>query len=175
MRYDPEENTAGRRQFDIVLPPDVRAEILEPKRPAILRRPIYQPPTADRTGLLKWVGAFAVVVILLIGTITNNIQRKPPATSQPDPVLQHSREILQQSTPAPVQQPISQPPLQQPISQPPRLVWEWVRSEAYGPVWVQCYAGCTPARGGLIVRDPAPHAQLVRSPVPRAELIRLPQ
>jgi hypothetical protein len=36
-------------------------------------------------------------------------------------------------------------------------------------------AGCTPARGGLIIRDPAPHAQLVQAPVPHAELIRLPQ
>jgi len=164
MRYDPKENTAGKRQFDIVLPPDVRAEILEPKWPAILRRPIR-----ERSSVLKFAGTFALAAIVLAAAIGHYSQSlKVPVTSQPDPVLEHSREILEHPAPVPPPQPVSQPPveqnrpIQQPTSQPPRLVWEWVRSEAYGPVWVQCYETCTPARGGLILRDPAPHAQLVQ-------------
>jgi hypothetical protein len=171
MRYDHQEN-AARRSYDTILPPDARSELVRPRRPAILRRPVYQPLSLP--GILKWVSGLAVVVILLIGTITNNIQRKAPITSQPDPVLQHSREILEQPTPVQPSQPVNRPPVQ-PASQP-RLLWEWVRSEAYGPVWVQCDgATCVPARGGLILRDPAPHAQIVRTPAPRAELVRLPQ
>jgi hypothetical protein len=127
----------------------------------------------EHPGALKWIGGFALCAIILAGVIGHySGSHNAPATSQPDPVLQHSREILEQSTPVQPSVPVNLPPVQP--SSPP-LVWEWVRSEAYGPVWVQCYAGCTPARGGLIIRDPAPHAQLVQSPVPRAELVRLPQ
>jgi hypothetical protein len=144
--------------FDCELPENARSELMRPKRPVILGRPVYQP--LGRSGILKWVGGFALCAIILAGAIGHYSQGlKTPITPQPDPVLQHSREILEQPaqsipTPVPSAQPV------QPVSQPPQLEWEWVRSEAYGPVWVQCYAGCTPARGGLIVRDPAPHAQL---------------
>jgi hypothetical protein len=175
MRQTNQDTPAGRiqpSQYDTILPPDARQEMLKPKRPAILHRPVYRNPVNDRSDLLKWAGSIAVVVILFFGTFANNIQRKAPATSQPDPVLEHSRQILNQ--PVHPTQPINQPPVEPP-SQPPRLVWEWVRSEAYGPIWVQCdSATCVPARGGMIVHDPAPHAQLVRTPVPRAQLISLP-
>jgi hypothetical protein len=178
MRHQTQENTARRIGFDIELPPEARSELLQPKRPVILGRssPRRGDHQREHSGVLKWAATFMLCAVLLAGVIGHYSQGpKAPGTPQPDPVLQHSREILQQSTSAPMQRPVSQPPLQQPTSQPPRLVWEWVRSEAYGPVWVQCYAGCTPARGGLIIRDPAPHAQLVQTPVPRAELVRLPQ
>jgi hypothetical protein len=100
MRCNPEENTAGRIQFDCELPKEARTGLTRPKRPAILRRPVYQPP--GRSSILKWVGGFALSVILLAGAIGHYSQSlKPPATPQPDPVLQHSREILQQPTPAP--------------------------------------------------------------------------
>jgi hypothetical protein len=136
MRY--EENAAPKRPFDTVLPPDARAEILQSKRPAILERPLYQPP--NRSGIFKWAGGFALCTIILAGTIANYLgsPKAPGTPQQPDPVLEHSREILEHPVqPTQPSQPVNRPEAQ-PLPQPPRLVWEWVRSETYGPVWVQC-------------------------------------
>jgi hypothetical protein len=83
MRQNNQDALAGRiqpSQFDTILPPDARAEMLKPQRPAILRRP----PGLSHSLILKWIGAFALTVIILAGTIGNYSQsRKVLATPQP--------------------------------------------------------------------------------------------
>ena len=157
----PPQTSRYQPGYDCPLPADALSELLG-NPPRRTQRATERPPTAWRRflHLLAWL-AVPVVLVAFLGAILTGLHDKP--ATQPSTPVQ-----------APSAQPISQPPLQQQASQPPRLVWEWVRSEAYGPVWVQCYETCTPARGGLIVRDPAPHAQLVRDPVPRAELVSMP-
>jgi hypothetical protein len=147
-------------QFDCELPPGVRAELLAPKRARMLGRPTRDLMPSWLKNLLTFTGIICVPLALILVAFGALPHSPPTPIAPPSPI-------------SPTQ-PISQPPLQQPPSQPQQLVWEWVRSETYGPVWVQCYETCTPARGGLIVRDPAPHAQLVRDPVTRAELVSMP-
>ena len=88
MRQPQQEDSSRRIAFDCELPDNVRTELIRPKRPAILRR-----PAPAKGGILKWAGAFAFCAIILAGTIANNSQQKS-TTLQPDPVLQHSLEIL---------------------------------------------------------------------------------
>jgi hypothetical protein len=151
------EDTARRIQFDCELPENARSELLRPKHPVILGWPVYQPP--ECSGTLKWVTGFALCVILLVGMLANYSQsRKVPATPQPDPVLQHSREIFEQSV-RPTQ-PIGPPP---PAASAPRarlvLYKRWIGNG----MWQVCDSLCTPIRGRFIA-DPAPKAQLVRLP-----------
>lgn len=157
----PQPGSVHRSGFESVLPPEAIAELLTPKRPRILGRPVKGPH--GHRGLVLAVLMLLLVAGVVVALWSWQRQSETPAAAPPAPV-------------APTAQPAS---LQSQDTTrlarvPVQLVWEWVRSEAYGPVWVQCYATCTPARGGLMVRDPAPHAQLVRDPVPRAELVSMP-
>jgi hypothetical protein len=143
--------------FDCELPENARSELMRPKRPVILGRPVYQPP--GRSGILKWVGRFALCAIILAGAIGHYSQGlKTPITPQPDPVLQHSREILEQSVQP--TQPIGPPP---PAARAPRarlvLYKRWVGNG----MWQVCDSLCTPIRGRFIA-DPVPKAQLIRLP-----------
>jgi hypothetical protein len=83
-----------RSQFDTVLPPDAYAELQRPKRPALLRRPVYRNLVTDRSGLWKWIGAFVLTVILLAGVIghyTQQQQQQSPAVAlvhpRPTPIV----------------------------------------------------------------------------------------
>jgi hypothetical protein len=163
MRQQPTDNpprTGSTRfsttDFECELPPEVRTELVAPKRPRILGRPVKGPH--GHRGLVLTV----LMLLLIAGVVVAlwNWQRRPVPPASVAPTAQPA-SLQSQDTMRLAQQPV-------------QLVWEWVRSEAYGPVWVQCYETCTPARGRLIVRDPAPHAQLVRDPVPRAELVSMP-
>jgi hypothetical protein len=156
MRESTQDYSARRIQFDCELPENARSELLRPKHPAILGWPVYQPACA---GIFKWVGGFAICAILLAGVIGHYSQSlKPPATPQPDPVLQHSRQILEQSVQP--TQPIGPPP---PAVSAPRarlvLYKEWLGNG----MWQVTNSLCTPIRGRFIA-DPAPKAQLVRLP-----------
>jgi hypothetical protein len=88
-RFDP-ENLSPR--YECELPADVREELKSPRRPRILR----QSARPERGGFLKWVGAFGLATLVLVGVIANYHQGRnnAPATPAPDLVLQHSREIL---------------------------------------------------------------------------------
>jgi hypothetical protein len=91
MRESTQDYSARRIQFDCELPENARSELLRPKHPAILGWHVYQPACA---GIFKGVGGFALCAILLSGVIGHYSQGlKAPATPQPDPVLQHSRQI----------------------------------------------------------------------------------
>jgi hypothetical protein len=82
MRQSNQDFTA-RTSYDTILPPDARQEMLKPKRPAILRRPLYRYPAPARSGILKWAGAFALCAIILAGVIGHYSQSvKAPATPQ---------------------------------------------------------------------------------------------
>jgi hypothetical protein len=101
MRQTNQDTLAGKiqpSQYDTILPPDARSELVRPSRPAILRRPIYQP--SDRSGILKWVGGFALVAIILAAVVGHYSSQQPPTTPQPDPVLQ--RTLIESGGFAPV-------------------------------------------------------------------------
>jgi hypothetical protein len=72
MRHETQEILARTSvpsppSFDCELPSDARAEMLKSRRPVILHRPLHQPP--DRSGILKWAGAIALVAIILADVI----------------------------------------------------------------------------------------------------------
>jgi hypothetical protein len=72
-------------RFECELPQDVRRELGKPKRPAILRRP----PVPEHSDILKWIGAFALTVIVLAGVIghyTQQQQSPAAAPVQPAPI-----------------------------------------------------------------------------------------
>lgn len=120
MRYKPEEILAGGRiqpsTFDCELPRGERSELLRPKRPVILeppsyRRPVYQPP--QRSGNLKWLGAFALSGVILAGVIGHysaSLENRS-ATAQP-------AASAVPSTPAP-QTPVTEPLVQPGEGVPP--------------------------------------------------------
>jgi hypothetical protein len=65
MNRIPQESLAGKIQsshsgegYDCELPSDVRTELVAPKRPRILARPVQEPP--DPGGALKWLIAFGL-------------------------------------------------------------------------------------------------------------------
>jgi hypothetical protein len=59
-------------RFECELPQDVRRELGKPKRPAILRRP----PMPERSGIWKWIGVFALTLIVLAGVIGHYTQQQ---------------------------------------------------------------------------------------------------
>jgi hypothetical protein len=167
MRQSNQDFTA-RTSYDIILPLDARQEMLKPKRPAILRRPLYRYPAPERSGILKWAGAFALCAIILAGVIGHYSQSvNAPATPQ------HATPIVQ-PTPIPAQ-PVSQPQVPPPpaVSAPRARLVLYKRWAGNG-VWE-----ITDSTGRTlkILIDPAPRAQLVRLPTwqPGAELrMRIP-
>jgi hypothetical protein len=146
--------------------------MLKPKRPAILRRPVYQPPA--RSGVLKWAGAFALCVIILAGVVGHYSQSlKTPATPQ------HSAPVVQ-PTPAlekPASQPLAkpQPILEPPVPPPPAVSAPRARLVLYkrwagNGVWAVIDST---GRTVKILVGPAPRAQLGLSPQPRTDLVPL--
>jgi hypothetical protein len=137
MRQSTRDFTARRisPSFDTELPPDARSELIRPRRPVILHRPVYEPP--DRSGILKWADSILVVAILLIGVITNH-QQNERAPKQNAPIA---------PTPGPSVQPSPTPA--QPAVQPPVTQTRLVQR---------------PAPRAELLKLPPPRAQLVRLP-----------
>jgi hypothetical protein len=183
MRQPTQDTLAGRiqpSQYDTVLPPDARAEMFKPKRPAILHRPvhrpvhqpIYQPP--ERPGILKWAGGFALAAIILTGVIGHYLGTvKTPATTresapvvQPTPALEKlAGEPLATPQPA-IQPPVPPPPLSLVPSTP-------LPSTSLPPAQPASPEPEQPALKATLVKLPPPRATLVRAPKgpsPRAEL-----
>jgi hypothetical protein len=81
--FDTKNPAAGGPRYDTgyecELPADVRTELVAPKRPHILGLP----PKPKRDGILKWVGAFALSVAILGGTIGNYNQTRSRGTTTP--------------------------------------------------------------------------------------------
>jgi hypothetical protein len=81
--------------YECELPEQARRELLPPKRPHILHRPLSAPH--GRGCFLKWVGAFGLSAIILVSVIANySRQHSAPAAPAPDLVLEHSKALLAQ-------------------------------------------------------------------------------
>src|SRR5436309_4344242 len=143
-RFDP-------NSFDCELPYGVRAELLRPKRPVILKRsPVYQPP--DYSGILQLGCSVLVVMLLLVAAFTSRQPQSAPI-AQPTPVP------IVQPTPAQREQPLSPPP---PVISAPRARLVLYKKWMGNGVWeVMDSTG----RTVKILVDPAPRAQLVRLPI----------
>jgi hypothetical protein len=175
-----EDFTAGRihpASYDTILPPDARSELLQPKRPAILHRPLYQPP--ERSGILKWAGGFLLCAIILAGVIGHYSQslKTPLAPQHSVPVVQPT-PVLEKpaSQPMAKPQPISEPPVGPP---PPAVIAPRARLVLFkrwlgNSVWELTDST---GRAVKILVDPAPRAHLVRAPEwqpGQARIMRMP-
>jgi hypothetical protein len=148
--------------------------MLKPKRPAILRRPVPRYQSPDRSGILKWAGAFALVAIILAGVIGHYSQGlKQSATPQPvAPAVQPTPALEK-----PASQPLAKP---QPILGPPGPPPPAVSAPRARLVLYKRWAGNgvwevmdSTGRTIKILVDPAPRAQLGLSPQPRTDLVPL--
>jgi hypothetical protein len=80
--------TRFEASYDCELPEDARRELGEPKRPAILRRP----PVLSHSSSWKWIGAFALTLIILAGVIVHYTQQQQspaaaPVQPRPTPIV----------------------------------------------------------------------------------------
>src|SRR5206468_7905118 len=156
-RFDP-------NSFDCELPYGVRAELLRPKRPVILKRsPVYQPP--DYSGILQLGCSVLVVMLLLVAAFTSRQPQSAPI-AQPTPVP------IVQPTPAQREQPLSPPP---PVISAPRARLVLYKKWMGNGVWeVMDSTG----RTVKILVDPAPRAQLVQRALAwqpgQARIMRMP-
>jgi hypothetical protein len=103
MPLKPTPPTRFNTSYECELPEDVWRELGKPKRAAILRRP----PVPEHSGIWKWIGAFALTVIILAGVIGHYAQWVSTTGGKPQPSA-----AIAKPTPAPMPtQPVSWPPV----------------------------------------------------------------
>jgi hypothetical protein len=131
-----------RAGFESVLPPDVFDELIAPRRPRILGRPVKGPH-----GRRAIVLVVLVLVLVAAGIVVALVSWQRPAAAPaaaPDPILEHSKALLaaQETQPVPG--------------------WQ-SDGTAYGRAGI---IGQPAPRAQLVrIPTPAPRAKLVRLPI----------
>jgi hypothetical protein len=177
-----QEHTARRiqpSQFDTVLPPDARSELLHPPRARILTRPPEPPQKAPRVDsarrswwhpALGWLLALAGLVAVIAVSWPSPEKReraRQESAARNREVEAKAQEALKALRTPSTSAPQNVAPLPAPAALPPG--WN-ADGTAYGR------AGVIPeVRRAELVRLPAPppRAQLVRLPSPRVSLVQV--
>src|SRR5262249_17853919 len=143
-----QDHTARRfytSEFDCELPRNIRNELVAPRRPRILKRPVQEPLCAP-SGVPKWLIAFGLLALILL-CVVNSRQRERTTA-----LLERAKASQIISVPTPQPQPTPTPAPTPELS--PYHDW-------------QSYLAAQQRR--------APRAALVKLPPPRAQLISLPE
>jgi hypothetical protein len=140
--------------YECELPPDVRTELVAPKRPRILGRSkkvVLEPALKTRLSLVLLVAA------LVIGGLVINLWRQSGNLEK-----QGSQKVERAKTNKAISQPLAQEPTPQPTPTPGPTVSTWREYIAQHPEQFP-------------FAKPAPRAALVKLPPPRAQLVRVPE